>query len=142
MKRKITQKIVLIISVLLCCFFLASCTKEKEVVSVSDSTVAKFEFAEDEGYKLFTSEVGSLYTFESLNIEPSEESFEGEWIYRITYDPKSIVPEGNEVIVLLGEKNISINGQVYVAREGTKYSDVLDWAVAKYEYFDYELIQE
>jgi len=109
---------------------------------IADFPAAAFEYAEDQGYKLITSEIGSLATFASIDLRPSDEAFEGDWIYRITFNPKVIMPESEEFVVLFGENSVSVNGKTYVPGEGVAYEDVLNWAAGKYEYFDYELQQD
>ena len=110
--------------------------------SVRNSPAATLEFVgdADKGYKLFTSEIATLWTFDSLCIEPSEEAFSGDWIYRLVFNPESFVRNGNEIEILFGEKNLSINGQTYKTEDGVDYQDVLNWAAQKYEYYDYDLM--
>lgn len=114
---------------------------EPQRIHISDTSAATIEYVGDQGYKVITSEISSLYSLESLVVEPSEEAFYGDWIYRIIFNPKTVMSGTEEIVVLFGEKNISVNGQTYVAGEGVKYSDILEWAQNKYEYFDYELQQ-
>lgn len=129
---------------------LCACKKEKtsDRLSIREAmpSFAKFEFAEEKekGYKLITSEIESLYTFDSiiLMLIPSDEEFQEDWIYKITFEPKEIAPNGNEIMILFGEHSVSINGKNYVAKDGVNYSDILNWAKWKYEYFDYELITD
>ncbi len=40
---------------------------------------------------------------------------------------------------IIWESSVSIGGVNYIPEEGVSYSDILDWAAAKYKYFDYEL---
>ena len=129
------------ITVVICLIFIKPADSESERISVSNTAGASFEFADDTGYKLITSEISSLYTFDSLSLEPSDEEFSGDWIYRIIFNPKSIMPNGNEIVVLFGKNNLSINGQTYVGADGVDYADILEWAAAKYTFFDYELLQ-
>ena len=113
---------------------------EPERPSISHAPAAMMEFSGDTGYKLITSEIGTLRSFDSLLIEPSEEEFSGEWVYRLVFNPSAVMPQGEEIVVLFGEKNLSINGQTYTGEDGVDYADILDWAAGKYQYFDYELI--
>ncbi len=112
---------------------------ENSVKAISNCTVATFEFREDLGYKLITSEIDTLDTFDSLRICPTQDTFYGEWIYRIVFDPETHITDGDKCIILFGEKNLSINGITYEAEEGVDYSDILNWASSKYKFFDYEL---
>ena len=150
MKRSIA-----LVLALVCVLGLSSCKSnnqdEKQPYSIPKSSVATFEYREDKGYKLITSEIGSLDTLVGLNLKPSDAEFKGEWIYRITFNPEKYIdiPEKyekirdtEEFVVLFGEQCVSIDGITYVANDGVSYSDILNWAAAKYEYFDYELINQ
>lgn len=129
--------------IVLCQIFIKPGDNGSERISVWGTAAACFEFIDDKdkGYKLFTSEIATLWTFDSLCLEPSEEAFKGDWIYRIIYNPKSYVGNGKEIVVLFGENNLSINGDTYVAENGVDYADILNWAAYKYKYYDYELQQ-
>lgn len=129
-----------IFGAVLCLVFFKPDDSSEERVSVRDATVAIFEFIDDKdkGYKLFTSEIATFYSFDSLRLEPSEEEFSGDWIYRIIFNPKS----KNEIVILFGENNLSVNGRTYMAAEGVDYTNILNWAKWKYDYYDYELRQE
>ena len=129
------------------CFILCimtACTSSDtpQIESVRKYSTATFEYAEDTGFKLITSEIGSLHTFDGLPLKLTDEEFSGEWIYRIKFNPKSFMPESEEYIILFGETNVMINGMVYKAEDGFEYSDILRWAEFKYEYFDYEPMTE
>lgn len=102
-------------------------------------SVATFEYAKDDGYKLITGEIDSLDTFDSLLLKPSDATFEGEWIYRIVFNPQEYSREAEEYIILFGEQSLSINGKTYIG-DGIPYSEILEWASGKYAFFDYELI--
>jgi len=124
---------------------MTACTSSDtpQIESVRKYSQATFEYAEDTGFKLITSEIGSLHTFDGLNIEPTDEAFQGEWIYRITFNPKILMPESEEYVILFGETNLMVNGKVYKAADGVDYNDILSsWAEAKYKYFDYELMTD
>jgi len=50
---------------------------------------------------------------------------------------------GRNIVVLFGEKNLSLNGETYTAAPGVDYADILAWAEGKYKYFtDYPLYTE
>ena len=112
---------------------------ESNTKTISNCTIATFEYKDDSGYKLITSEIDALDTFDSLRICPTQEIFYGEWIYRIVFDPETHITDGDKCIILFGEKNLSINGITYEAEEGVDYLDILNWASSKYKFFDYEL---
>jgi len=137
------------ILMLLCAVALCACAlngtqsqNDADPLSAKHFTGAAFERAGDPGYKLITSEIASLYTFQSLNICPSDGEFKEPWLYRITFDPKVLMPQGEEFVVLFGEENLSVNGICYVPAEGVSYEDILSWVRGKYEYFDYELLEK
>lgn len=109
-------------------------------ISVSGASSAVFEYCEDDGYKLFTSEISTLYSFDSLQIMPTDEEFTGEWIYRITFNPEEYADNTDEITVVFGRENLTVNGKTYKAAENVNYQDILNWARDKYEYFDYELL--
>ena len=138
------KKLIALVFVLVCVLSLASCKTNNQTQreTVSDFSVAIFEYIEDNGYKLITSEIDSLDTFDSLLLKLSEMEFDGEWIYRITFNPKEYSKNTEEFVILFGEQCVSINGITYIADDGTSYSDILNWAVEKYKFFDYELITE
>lgn len=135
--------IVIILVIVLWLIFFRQDNSNEERISVRDTAAASFEFIDDrdKGCKLFTSEIATLWTFDSLNLKPSEEEFSGDWIYRIIFNPESIMPNGNEIVILFGENNLSVNGKTYVAGDGADYSGILNWAKWKYDYYDYELRQ-
>lgn len=146
-KKKISLIIVCSIVIILFVVIYLLINKSKDDTadifsSVRNSPAATLEFVDDadKGYKLFTSEIATLWTFDSLCIEPSEEAFSGDWIYRLVFNPKSYVRNGNEIEILFGEKNISVNGQTYKAEDGVDYQDILNWAAYKYKYYDYDLM--
>lgn len=103
--------------------------------------MATFEYKDDTGYKLITSEIGSLHTFDSLALKSSNTEFSGQWNYRIIFNPSSYSKNTEEVIILFGDSNLSINGKEYES-DGGSYSEILNWAADKYVFFDYELIVE
>lgn len=108
--------------------------------TVSESTFAAFEKRGENGYKIISSEISTLYTFDSLRIRPAiEQGSIGDWLYRIVFNPNVCTGQENELVILFGASNLSVNGQICTAAEGVSYSDVLKWAAAKYDHFDYAL---
>jgi len=107
--------------------------------AVSEYTFATFEKQGENGYKMITSEISSLYTFDGLRIRPALEwAFEGDWLYRIVLNPTEFTGRDGELEILFGEKNLLVNGKVCTTAEGVSYEDVLKWVSGKYQYFDYE----
>lgn len=136
------KKLITLTLVLFCVVGFSSCkaTSGTNRDSVSNFSVATFEYAKDDGYKLITSEIDSLDTFDSLLLKPSDTEFEGEWIYRIVFNPQAYSKNTEEYIILFGEQSISINGQTYVG-DGVPYSEILEWVSGKYVFFEYELME-
>ncbi len=123
---------------------LSSCKKSNPLDKppiVSNSTVAKFEYINevDIGYKLITSEIATLHTFDSLSLKKSDTDEEFDWIYRITFNPNDILKNGTEIVILFGEDKVSVNGKNYEPSNKENITSVLEWASSKYSFFDYEL---
>jgi hypothetical protein len=138
------KKLITLLIALSCIFVLSACTSNNQTKreTVSDSAVATFEYIEDKGYKLITSEIDSLDTFDSLMLKQAEVDFTGEWVYRIIFNPQKYSKNIEAVVILFGEECISINGVTYIADDNVLYSDILSWAEAKYKFFDYDLITD
>ncbi|MCD8142216.1 MAG: hypothetical protein LUD83_02885 [Clostridiales bacterium] len=116
---------------LLLIFSMVSCSdhsSEKERPFVNGATAATFEYIEDidKGQKVITSEVSSLYTFDDLDLIPSNDASTFNWIYRIVFNPAETVKDGKEITVLFGVETVSINEINYNAADETDYSDILE----------------
>ncbi len=125
-------------------FMLSACgDSEIERPTVNGATAATFEYADeaDNGYKLITSEIATLYTFDTLDIVPAQQETPFDWVYRMTINPEEVVHGGDEIIILFGEEQMSIDGVPFTSGDGVDYADVLNWAANKYSYFAYELQQ-
>ena len=59
----------------------------------------------------------------------------------ITFNPTEYSKNTEEVVILFGEESVSINGKTYLG-DGVSYSEILNWASGKYDFFDYELITD
>ncbi|MBR3841577.1 MAG: hypothetical protein IKM20_10610 [Erysipelotrichales bacterium] len=138
------KKLITLLIALSCIFVLSACTSNNQTKreTVSDSAVATFEYIEDKGYKLITSEIDSLDTFDGLMLKQAEVDFTGEWVYRIIFNPQKYSKNTEEVVILFGEECVSINDETYIADDNVSYSDILSWAEAKYKFFDYDLITD
>lgn len=116
---------------------------EKIRPKVSQYTFATFEKKGDVGYKFITSEISKLYTFDSLPLRPAMGwSFEEDWLYRIVLNPDSFTGRKGELEILFGEKNLSLNSKICVPPANVSYEEILNWAAAKFEAFDYEALPE
>lgn len=138
------KKIIILMTAFILVFGIAGCSgnsSEEDRPLVTNAPAATFAYIEDidQGYKVITSEVSSLYTFDDLVLIPSDDTSTFDWIYRVVFNPSEIVKGGEEITVLFGEEAISINGINYVAANDTDYSDILEWAESKYDFFDYAL---
>lgn len=138
------KKLTLLFFALFCVLAFSACTPDNHNSreTVSDFAVATFEYKEDNGYKLITSEIDSLDTFDGLMLKQAETDFKGDWIYRITFNPQEYTINAEEFIILFGDECVSINGKIYVADDNVSYSDILSWAENKYKFFDYDLIAD
>ena len=136
------KKLMVLLLMLIHVFVLSSCKTNDQVEreKISDYAVATFEYVEDIGYKLITSEIDSLDTFDSLLLKPSDTKFDGNWIYRITFNPTEYSMNIEEVVILFGEKSVSINGKTYIG-DGVSYSEILNWASGKYVFLIMNLLQ-
>ena len=126
--------------------FITSHNAEKEIerTQISNAPAAKFEYIDeaDTGYKLITSEVDLLDSFDTLALAPTDSDFSGDWIYRITFYPKETNPDDTEVIIMFGQASVCIDGKNYIPEKDVDYSTILSWAADKYEAFDYELVTQ
>ena len=59
---------------------------------------------------------------------------EEDWLYRITYSPKDKVSNSEEITVSFHRDYIQIGSEIYLAKQGVDYDDVLEWAKSKHEY--------
>lgn len=135
--------LILLVSAILA-FDLMGCAggaSESERPQITGAAAATFEFAADmdKGKKVITSEIASLYTFDSLILVPADDSRPVDWIYRIVFDPPEIVKGGKAITVLFGSEGVSINGKRYIPADKTNNSQLLRWAEGKYAFFDYTL---
>ena len=140
MRKSILKAVFLLLT---CALLLAACGREPQRISVYETQAVSIEYAGETGYRLITGEAGKLWSLDSLLIEPTDEPFAGDWIYRLTYEPEFFMEYGRNIVVLFGEKNLSLNGETYTAAPGVDYADILAWAEGKYRYFaDYTLYTE
>ena len=118
---------------LLVCLTLTACGEEKDVMEeISSAPMVKVESAEDGEAVIVSNHI--VKELSSLTIQPSDEDFTGDWLYRFTYSPAEKVKGGDEIVVLFGEENMQIDGVTYVADPGVPYGEILDWAALAYDY--------
>lgn len=135
---------------IICCLFAAifmvlpfsACQgKEKQpegpvfMEEIQRSPCAKFEYRDSETDGIFvTGEIFGLTSyFPSVILEESGEAVT-DWIYRITFNCKEIYAGDDEIVVLIGENGLSINGTACTTPVGTPFSSVVDAIAAKYQY--------
>ena len=127
------KKLRFLLLALLVCLTLTACGEEKDVMEeISSAPFVKVESAEAGGAVIVSNEITKQLL--SLTIQPSDEDFTGDWLYRFTYSPAEKVKGADETVVLFGEKNMQIDGVTYVAEPGVPYSKILDWAAVAYDY--------
>lgn len=103
---------------------------------IAQSTCAKFEYCKsaDNGI-LITSEIKTLSNvFLTLDIISSNIPV-SEWIYKITFNCNEISLDNQEIVVLIGDKSMSINGVVYSCPDPILFDNIVDIFASKYNYF-------
>lgn len=103
---------------------------------IGEVACAKFEYSDskDNGI-LITSEIKTLSNiFLSLDLVESDKTV-SDWIYRITFNCKELMTDGQEIVVLIGDDAMSINGETYCTREGVSFEKVIEIFASKYKYF-------
>ena len=106
---------------------------------------AKFEYAGDVqlGYKYIDSEIFVLTEpFASLALISTDQAFPDQnWVYRITFNwqPEPRRNEAGEILVLIYEDHMEVNGVSYVGDTWDASKLVTDVFGPKYRFFDYEL---
>jgi|GEM_PF-6694821 len=110
--------------------------KDEDMISkIFDSPAAKFEYAGSDEVIYITSDIKTLSnTFASLDVIESKQPV-SEWIYRITFNCKELVTNGEEIVVLIGSESLSINGENYSTPEGVPFENVVELFASKYNYF-------
>ncbi len=77
----------------------------------------------------------SLYSLEieQAPLEPVDQK--DDWQYRITYNPRDIVSDSEEIIVSFHSEYIQVGSNFYLSKQGVNFEDILEWAESKFEYF-------
>lgn len=130
-------------AIMILCLVACGKTEKMERPQIGNAPAAKFEYINDadDGYKLITSEVDLLDSFDTFSFVSADGAFSGDWIYRITFYPQETNPNDTEIIISFGESSVCIDGQNYIPETGVEYSAILTWAADKYEAFNYELVE-
>lgn len=104
------------------------------------SPCVKFEKISDVGthYEPMISNSGTLTLgdfFNSLLITEGDSAI-GDVLYKITFNCREVMPNGEEIIILVGEHALSIDGVIYVAESELMYKDIKSVIRSKWKYFD------
>lgn len=106
------------------------------ISKIGEASNAKFEYCESDDCMIFiTSEIKTLSNaFLSLDLVTSDISV-SEWIYRITFNCAELTKNDQEIVVLIGDKAMSINGVSYSTPKNVSFESVVDLFASKYKYF-------
>ena len=107
---------------------------------IATSPCVKFERLTSDGVKyeplIIVSESYNLANFFcSLNIKEGDIPI-GEITYRITFRCREIMIEDKEIVILIGDKAMSIDGVVYVMENESMYTDFKQIVYSKWKYFN------
>ena len=99
------------------------------------SPAAKFEYrnSETDGIIVSGEILGLTSYFASVLLEETDEEVT-DWIYRITFNCKEMCINMEEIVVLIGENALSVDGVAYTVPEGASFSSLVDDMSAKYKY--------
>lgn len=118
---------------------LSACSPKKEA-SVFDrmleSPVAEIERSDGSCARVWeTDSLSSLAGFEleEAVLEPADQ--ESDWLYRITYNPKDVMENGEEIVVSFHADYLRIDSEFYLPKNGVNYQDILEWVESKFDYF-------
>lgn len=104
------------------------------------SIVARFESSkEKDEYLLITRAQGYTMMIDLCNWEfvYTNEPFEGNWLYKIIYNWNGYCEGCEEIVVLVNEKSVSINGVNYTC-ENMEMSWLLESLDNKYQFYQKE----
>ena len=106
------------------------------IEAILRTVAARFEINGSPERTVFVeSEIWTLSsTFGSLILVESDIPV-GEWKYRITFNPVSVVKNSEEIVVLIGENSMSINDNIYSAPEDVPFSAVVEIFDSKFNFF-------
>lgn len=58
-----------------------------------------------------------------------------DWQYRVTYNCNEICPTCQEIVVLVGDRSLSIDGVLYTSKPELPFEKVLEYFRDKYAYY-------
>lgn len=128
--------------ILLVLMLLPGCTGKEEqpegpafIEKIRHSPAAKFEYRDSKTDGIIVSgEIFGLTSYFTSAIWEETDEAVTDWIYRITFNCKEMCINMEEVVVLIGENALSIDGTAYTTPEGASFSAVVDAMAAKYKY--------
>ena len=127
---------------ILCLIFIASFTLSScnQAVQTDDiweqvrrAPVVKLEWAQQDEEPIFADNTGSVTAIADMRIQPSDQTFDEEWIYRFSYNPHEKVLDSQEIVILFGSSSLSADGTTYLPEEGVPYDSILEWAESLYQ---------
>lgn len=118
-------------------FTLSSCNQKGKTddiwEQVRSAPVVKLESAQQDEEPIFVDNTGSVTAIADMRIQPSDQTFDEEWIYRFTYNPHEKVLDSQEIVILFGSSSLSADGTTYLPEEGVPYDSILEWAESLYQ---------
>lgn len=106
-------------------------------LSMANSPAAKLEYNDSGAIETMFLTNGVDYLagdILSLDLEETEEAV-SDWTCKITFNCKEWVPDGPEIVVLLGDHALSIDGTSYTTSGEVPFSQVADWMTGKFKYY-------
>lgn len=107
-----------------------------------DALCYKIESAQKEEDVFVTRVDGfsTIHLFDSIsnNLVVTDDPFEGDWIYKITFNGNDYCSSCEEVVVLVNETSMSVNGENYVPNDeqDADYMDyILERLLIQYDYY-------
>ena len=118
-------------------FTLSSCNQKVKTddiwEQVRSAPVVKLESAQQDEEPIFVDNTGSVTAIADMRIQPSDQTFDEEWIYRFSYNPHEKVLDSQEIVILFGSSSLSADGTTYLPEEGVPYDSILEWAESLYQ---------
>ena len=118
-------------------FTLSSCNQAVQTddiwEQVRSAPVVKLESAQQNEEPIFVDNTGSVTAIADMRIQPSDQTFDEEWIYRFSYNPHEKVLDSQEIVILFGDSSLSADGTTHLPEEGVPYDSILEWAESLYQ---------
>ena len=118
-------------------FTLSSCNQKGKTddiwEQVRSAPAVKLESAQQNEEPIFVDNTGSVTAIADMRIQPSDQTFDEEWIYRFSYNPHEKVLDSQEIVILFGSSSLSADGTSYLPEGGVPYDSILEWAESLYQ---------